>query len=182
MSMENRDFTAFETERLRLRRPAREDAKNIFECYASDQEVMRWLGWPRHTSLDDTYRFLDFSDDQWREWPAGPLLIESKVEGVLIGSTGLTFVDATSAMTGYVLSRNNWGCGYATEAVRAMIKLSTSLRVSRLFALCHPSHAASRRVLEKCGFEFDGSLATQFPNLPGRPMIDAQCYALAPIG
>jgi ribosomal-protein-alanine N-acetyltransferase len=173
-----RDFIPLETDRLRLRRPEREDAKEIFECYASDVEVTRWLGWPRHTSLDDTHRFLDFSEDQWGAWPAGPLLIESKAERALIGSTGLTFVDTTTAMTGYVLSKNNWGCGYASEALRAMIDLSASLRVSRLFALCHPSHAASRRVLEKCGFEFEGSLATQFSNLPGQPTIDAQCYAL----
>jgi ribosomal-protein-alanine N-acetyltransferase len=38
-----------ETARLILRRPRAADAPVIYERYASDPEVTRWLGWPRHT-------------------------------------------------------------------------------------------------------------------------------------
>jgi RimJ/RimL family protein N-acetyltransferase len=51
--------------------------------------------------------------------------------------------------------------------------------VARLYALCHPQHRASWRVLEKCGFVRDASWIRQveFPNLaPGVPH-DVFCYA-----
>jgi hypothetical protein len=47
--------------RLRLRRPQDSDAQAIFSTYANDVEVTRFLSWPRHLSLDDTQRFLNFS-------------------------------------------------------------------------------------------------------------------------
>nr|MBA2355602.1 N-acetyltransferase [Acidobacteriota bacterium] len=40
-----------ETARLVLRRPVAKDAPAIFERYASDPEVTRFLSWPRHQSL-----------------------------------------------------------------------------------------------------------------------------------
>ena len=50
------------TERLVLRRPVEDDVSAIFERYASDPEVTRYLAWPRHVSLDDTRIFIAFSD------------------------------------------------------------------------------------------------------------------------
>ena len=55
-------------------------------------------------------------------------------------------------MTGYVLSKDAWGRGYATEALSAMVGLARETGVRRLFALCHHEHAASAHVLEKCDF------------------------------
>ena len=59
-----------ETRRLILRRPRREDAGAIFARYANDPDVTRWLGWPRHESVDATFAFLEFSDAEWARWPA----------------------------------------------------------------------------------------------------------------
>jgi RimJ/RimL family protein N-acetyltransferase len=51
------------------------DAELIFRRYASDPEVTKFLGWPRHTSIEQTQAFLEFSDAEWEKWPAGPYLI-----------------------------------------------------------------------------------------------------------
>jgi len=141
-----------ETARLRFRRPTAADAETIFARYASDPDVTRYLAWPRHQSVDDTRGFIAFSHSEWSTWPAGPLLIESKADGRLLGSTGLTFESPTSASTGYVLAKDAWGHGYATEALGAMVTLADRLGATRLFALCRPENAASLRVLEKAGF------------------------------
>ena len=162
-----------ETARLLLRRPEPEDARAILDRYAGDPEVTRYLGWPRHRSLDDTLSFLRFSEQEWERWPAGPYLICARAgspDARLLGSTGLSFEQPDLAMTGYVLARDAWGQGYATEALTAMVALAGSLGVQRLFALCHPDHRPSYRVLEKCGFARDASWSGQtgFPNLgPG---------------
>jgi RimJ/RimL family protein N-acetyltransferase len=168
-----------ETTRLLLRRPVARDAEVIFSRYASDPEVTRYLGWPRHRALEDTRRFLEYGDAEWHRWPAGPYLIESLESGVLLGGTGLAFETPYRAATGYVLALDAWGRGYATEALRAMTGIAGGLGLRRLYALCHPEHSASRRVLDKCGFSREGTLRqhTVFPNLDPSGPCDTLCYS-----
>jgi RimJ/RimL family protein N-acetyltransferase len=156
-----------DTARLTFRRPTGADVPAIFERYASDAEVTRYLSWPRHRSIADTRSFLRFSDGEWAAWPSGPLLIFSRAQGVLLGSTGLTFESRRRASTGYVLARGEWGKGYATEALGAMVGLATDLGIERLCAVCHVDHHASWRVMEKCGFHREGVRPRYavFPNL-----------------
>ena len=166
-----------ETDRLVLRRPVRADADAIFARYSSDLEVTRYLSWPRHTSVDDVLIFLGFSDGEWRRWGCGPYLACSH-DGNALGSTGLAFEAPDVASTGYVFARDAWGKGYASESLRAMIATAQSLRLRRLYAICHVDHVASARVLEKCGFVHEGVLRrhTLFPNLSRDP-ADVRSYA-----
>ena len=149
-----------EAPRLILRRPV-----------ASDAEVTRYVAWPRHLSLDDTRAFLKFDDSQWKAWGCGGLLVFSRADGTLLGSSGLGFTSADRAVTGYVFARDAWGKGYATETLQAMVDLAASLGVTRLEATAHVDHRSSWRVMEKCGFERDGILCrhTVFPNLSSEP-------------
>ncbi len=168
-----------ETARLLLRRPSLADAESVFSRYASDPDVTRFLGWPMHRSIEDTRRFLEFSELEWERWPAGPYLIESRDDRRLLGSTGLGFETPFRAATGYLLARDAWGLGYASEALQAIVALAPDIGVRRLYALCHPEQLASQRVLEKNGFDREGLLRCHsvFPNLkPGEP-CDVLCYA-----
>lgn len=168
-----------ETARLLLRRPRSGDAEQIFARYSSDPVVTRYLGWATHQTIDDTRAFLAYSDAEWSRWPAGPYVIEPRAGGPMLGGTGLGFETLQQAATGYVLAQDAWGRGYATEALAAMRDLAARHRVERLYALCHPDHRASWRVLEKCGFTRERVLTAfaEFPNLePGRKG-DVVCYA-----
>ena len=141
-----------ESPRLLLGRPHAGDAGSIFARYASDPEVTRFLGWPRHQSVEDTKAFLRFSVEEWKRWPAGPYLIRSRDDGQLLGGTGFGFESPQRAVTGYVLAKDAWGK--------------------------HPEHRASWRVLEKCGFVREGSWTrqTEFPNLLPGVLQDVLCY------
>ena len=164
--------------RLFYRRPTMADIETIYTRYASDPAVTKYLSWLRHTGLDDTRVFISFSNHEWRDWGCGPYLICAHEDGRVLGSTGLAFDTPEVASTGYVLARDAWGQGYASEALRAMIDLARSLDVRRLYAVCHVQHDASRRVMEKCGFVREGILRrhTTFPNLaPTRE--DVLCYS-----
>ncbi len=83
---------------------------------------------------------------------------------------GLGFEAPSKAVTGYVLARDAWGNGYATEALTAIVEIAEGLGVIRLYALCYPDHPASARVLEKCGFRLEQRLEqfAEFPNLNPR--------------
>jgi ribosomal-protein-alanine N-acetyltransferase len=150
----------------------------IYTRYSADPEVAQFLGWPLHNSINDTRTFLDFSDKEWEKWGAGPYLIEHLQDERLLGSTGFSFEAPTRAMTGYVLAKDSWGFGYATEALCAIVRLGEELGIHELRALCHPAHVASQRVLEKCGFVCQANRVegAQFPNLGAGLWADALCY------
>jgi RimJ/RimL family protein N-acetyltransferase len=169
-----------ETARLVMRRPRAADAQAIFDRYASDREVTRFMAWPTHLTINDTYAFLTFSDSEWGRWPAGPYLIYSRADGRMLGSTGYAFEVRDRAITGYILARDAWGHGYATESLRAMVDLAPQLGLRRLSAAVHASHTPSARVLEKCGFVRDALLPRfmVFPNLDSRVPEDVISYAL----
>ena len=55
---------------------------------------------------------------------------------------------------GYILSKDSWGKGYASESVEAMLKYSNQfLKISGFKAVVSEGNLASEKVLEKCGFE-----------------------------
>jgi RimJ/RimL family protein N-acetyltransferase len=89
-----------------------------------------------------------FSDSEWQRSSACPYLITSRTDERLLGSTGLVVETPHRAMTGYVLARDAWGQGFATEALLAMVELAERIGIARLYALCHPEHASSWRVLD----------------------------------
>ncbi len=168
-----------ETPRLVLRKPRRQDAESIFRRYAGDRDVTRWLGWPMHHSVLASRAFLDASDAEWDRWPAGPYLVESRDDGRLLGGAGFAFETPYRAATGDVFAKDEWGKGYATESLRAVVEAAPRLGVVRLYALCHVENPASWRVLEKCAFVREGILRCHsvFPNLDADKPGDVYCYA-----
>jgi len=166
------------TGRLLIRKPTIHDAQIIFERYAGDPEVTRYMSWATHRSVADTCAFLAWSEADWEQWPVGSYLVFAR-EGVLLGGTGLTFKTPVFAVTGYVLARDAWGCGYATESLEAMVELARRTGVRRLEAVCHVDHRASAHVMEKCGFVYEGVLRehTEFPNLAPGKKCDVLRYA-----
>src|ERR1700730_9133283 len=92
------------TARLLLRRPLRSDAELIYSHYASDPEVTRFLSWPRHTSIEHTHSFLDYSDNDDTDGPARADHIDKEKDRRLWGSTGFHFEAPDRVITGYVLA------------------------------------------------------------------------------
>jgi RimJ/RimL family protein N-acetyltransferase len=79
-----------------------------------------------------------------------------ELDGALIGMSGLD-PRTNGAELGYWLGVPFWGRGYATEAVRAVIDYGFgALGYEVLHSGARVSNPASRRVLEKCGFQWSG--------------------------
>ena len=167
------------TDRLVLRRPYASDAVDVFARYAGDPEVTRFLGWRTHMSVAETQQFLAYCDTEWRQSGVGPYLIHLRENGELLGSASIRLVSSQQAAAGYILARDAWGHGYATEALHAVRGLALRLGVVKLTAMCHPEHYASLRVMQKCGFIREGLLRgyTQFPNLAPGIAADVLSYS-----
>jgi len=104
-------------------------------------------------------RFLDWQ----QETPRGKiqLAVTLRSTGELIGNVGLrqSIPAAHEAEIGYELSPASWGCGYATEAARAMLAFGFSARgLHRIHAYCIAENVASVRVLEKLGMHCEERL------------------------
>lgn len=155
-----------ETDRLVLRKPELSDADAVFG-WASDSAVTRFVSWPRHRSVADTLAFLEFAREEWERWPGGPYLIELASSGQPIGSCGFAFCSSDRAEVGYVLARGYWDQGIATEALVGQLDASKAIAPLRVTSTVHQDHAASLRVLGKCGFAPDDPYETHmlFPNL-----------------
>jgi RimJ/RimL family protein N-acetyltransferase len=145
-----------ETERLVLRRFTEDDADNLYDL-DSDPDVMRYLsgGAPTPRELieaDILPRFCSYDE----RFPAfGFWAAIDKASGDFVGwfsfrPTGEA--DPREVGLGFRLRKAAWGQGYATEGVRALVRLGfTELGVERVMATTYEHNLASRRVMEKAG-------------------------------
>lgn len=172
-----------ETDRLILRRPKTSDAQDIFDLYASDPDVTKYMSWPTHEHVETTNEVVEAWIDQWQTGGnGGAFLITDKVTGSLLGGTGFDLHSQLVASTGYVFPKSEWGKGYATETLGAILELGKAYGLKRLFAYCHHAHRDSAHVMEKNGFEFEGKLRNyiEFPNLTPGEMTDVLMFAWIP--
>ncbi len=147
------------TLRLTLRDFRASDFDTVF-AYASDPEVTRFMFYgPRDTA--DTHDYLQRMLQSQTEtprltWEFAVVRIE---DGRLIGACDLTIEDVLEADLGYILAREAWGQGYATEIARTLLRTGfEQLGLQRIFAICDIHHLASVRVLEKAGLRRETTL------------------------
>lgn len=141
-----------ETERLVLRAPRLEDAKAV-ALLANDRRIAentRRIPHPyRRVDADDFISAVNVSGNEIA------FLITLHDE-TIIGACGIATQDGAPDV-GYWLGVKYWGKGYATESVRALIDFGfTELCHDVLQAGARVTNPASRRILEKCGFQWTG--------------------------
>jgi RimJ/RimL family protein N-acetyltransferase len=148
------------TARLRLRPVTGEDADALFALHSSARVLRYWDAppWSRRAQAD---RFVAASRQMAEEGSGARLAIDRVSDGALIGWCVLSRWNPAyrSASIGYCLSEAAWGRGYATEAARALLGWAfDTLDLNRVQAETDTRNAASARVLEKLGFEREGTL------------------------
>jgi len=147
------------TERLMLREFRLND-EVVVHRFGSDEEVTRYLTWGPNSPADTTAYLKKVVREAAREPRTSFTLAVATLDDELIGVANLTITDAGSkGELGYVLARDSWGRGYATEVARRLIVFGfNELGLRRITAVCHPDNFASARVLEKAGLHFEGTL------------------------
>lgn len=168
------------TERLILRATRMQDARSIFEGYASDSEVCRYMSFRPHAAIEDTRAFLDRCKSRWISGQEFSFTIRQQSQPAkLMGMISCELRGPHRVSYGYVLHRPYWGNGYMTEALAKMLTLAfIDPQVYRADAICDVENHASARVMEKCGMQREGLLRRHalLPNISDIPR-DMYCYA-----
>jgi RimJ/RimL family protein N-acetyltransferase len=150
--------TEIRTERLLLRPIAREDLDPYARMYA-DSEVVRYLGDPSTATREETALWVEraIRRNEREGWDLRSVLRAD--DGELVGRCGIAVLEIDGVderEIGFVLAREHWGRGYATEAARAMRDHAFGpLGLTRLASPIHPSNEASKRVAAKIGMTYE---------------------------
>ena len=138
------------TERIILRRYRPEDAACLYQDFGSDPIMYQYSGWNPYATpemaQETVRRFIDsYRDEHFYGWVLD-------VEGVVSGTIGAYDYKDDQIEVGFSITRECWGRGYATEALKAVLwYLTENEGISCVTAWCAAENVGSKRVLEKAG-------------------------------
>jgi RimJ/RimL family protein N-acetyltransferase len=156
-----------------------DDSPAIFEGWAKDHEVTRYLTWRPHERIEQTQAFLRSCLEAWENQTRFPYMITLKGTGEVIGMIDPR-IEGPKVAIGYGAARAYWGKGYIPEAARAIIAWAFQQpSIYRVYATTDLENLSSRRVLEKVGMQCEGILRKYIlhPNISDVPR-DSYLYAI----
>lgn len=146
-----------ETPRLVLRRFTPTDATAMYQNWATDPDVARWMRWTPHKNLQETQEIVQSWVDGYEDPQSYLWAIQRKEDSELIGSIGIMpggdGIPEDGFGPGYNIGQAFWGQGYVTEALEAIINYFFTQTGAQKLYCCHATaNPASGRVLQKAGF------------------------------
>ncbi|GAE63612.1 Protein N-acetyltransferase, RimJ/RimL family [Chryseobacterium indologenes] len=155
------------TERLILRKPAKEDFERFFEInHDPETNIHNPSGPMSFEKAEGTFtRMLE----HWEKYHFGSWAIAEKQNPEnIIGFGGLSYRlygEEEKLNLGYRFASQAWGKGYATEFTKKAINVGINEDNTEIFAIVRPNNLASVKVLEKAGMIKIGTLN----DVPGQP-------------
>ena len=162
--------------RYRLRPFRRGDEPSIAENI-NDRKIERYtLNIPHPYGLKEARQWVDFNRRLARDPKATQVNFAIDLDGRVIGGLGMFRMNGHSAEIGYWLGVKYWGQGIVPRAVKALTRYAMkALGLRRVYAKVFPVNKASARVLEKCGYKYEGRMVKADVK-HGRP-VDALLFA-----
>lgn len=164
--------TILETHRLSLRHLRLDDLDELFVLY-QDPEIRRYFP-DGVKNYEDTKEELEWYLNGHPDHPElGLWATVYKATGRFIGRCGLLpwEIDGTLEIeVAYLLDRNFWHQGLATEAAAGILNYAfNNLHLTRIICLMHPDNIASQKVAKRIGMtleeKVDGIAGYNFPTL-----------------
>jgi RimJ/RimL family protein N-acetyltransferase len=151
-SFRERSIPVLETKRLTLRAPTLKDAKAIAVLGNDRRIAENTARIPHPYKLADAENFIAGANKA-----DGETVFLIVRNGTIMGACGVAVADPAAPELGYWLGVPHWGQGFATEALHAVIDFAFGeFKHTALHAGARVTNPASRRVLEKCGFQWTG--------------------------
>ena len=154
-----------ETERLIMRPFCHEDAASAMKNWAGQKDVQSMYGEPVYGTLEETEKLLDKYISGYVTGFTYRWAVIEKESGECIGQIAYFLVDKHGSWgeIEYCIGTAFQGKGYATEATKAVIDYGfKKIGFNKVQICVRPSNIKSKRVIEKCGFEYEGTLRDYF--------------------
>jgi len=151
--------SVLETPRLVLRQ-FRESDWDAYARTCADEEVMRYIGTGVTLTRDESWRSIANFLGHWQLRGYGMYAIEAKESGEFVGRAGIHDPPGWPAFElGWVLGREHWGRGYATEAARAVLAHAfDAIGRKRVSSFIRHGNERSVRVAERIGERLAGEV------------------------
>jgi RimJ/RimL family protein N-acetyltransferase len=145
-----------ESERLRFRQMGVDDLDKLMEIF-SDPIAMQY--YPSTLSRELAIKWIEWNISNYEKHGTGLWICELKKDGSFVGQCGIIpqVVDGQQEWEiGYLLVRNYWGRGLATEAAIALLEYGfNTLGLTRLIATIYHENTPSIKVAERIGMKFE---------------------------
>jgi RimJ/RimL family protein N-acetyltransferase len=154
------------------------DVRALFEVFG-DPEVCRYWSRPTLRALAEARALLEEIADGCKGRTLFQWGIAVRESDRVVGTCTLTSfsVEHRRAEIGFAIGRRDWGRGYASEALPALLDHAFgALDLRRLEADVDPRNAGSIRVLERLGFQREGLQRQRY--LMNGEVQDALMYGL----
>lgn len=148
------------TERLILRPFDTADAAAVFH-YQSNPNAAEYDGWRLCESMEDAEKVVTILMNMEKKGGENRAVV-LKSTGELIGQIGICEDDLRHRVprckkVNYLLAEEHWGMGYATEALTEIVRYAFEDVKLTILTVGHLNgNIASKHVIEKCGFRYDG--------------------------
>lgn len=155
-----RAFPVLATDRLILRE-LRPDDLEPYHAMMAMAEVTRFSNWRDAPDREFMGQYIQKRFDVFATGDGCSWAIEERASGAFAGSIRFNYFikDWKCAEVGYELHPSRWGMGLMTEAVNAVAVCGHDLfGLNRIDAWTMNGNPASDRVLEKCGFQYEGTV------------------------
>ena len=148
-----------ETDRLVLRRFELSDAKELFEGIRN-QDTFCYYANKNKVTLEEQVEAFKNMQEKYESLNYYNWAIIQKFDGKIVGAINLKADDKNDSVEfSYATDERFAGRGYMTEALCCVTEFALSkLQANRVQGGCSVKNLASKRVMEKCGFEFEGTL------------------------
>lgn len=153
-------FPVLETDRLILRQVTSNDANSLL-TYLSDIDVMKYVGLEPFKSIDDVLDEISWYNSIFEKETGIRWGISLKGQEKIIGSCGFLnrVAEHYRAELGFELSKEHWGKGIASEAIKNVICYGfEQMNLQRIEALIELPNIPSQKVVERQGFIREGLL------------------------
>lgn len=154
-----------ETDRLLLRPFCTDDVMSVLKNWAGDEFVQGMYGEPAYKTSEEVRKLLEKYITGYNTGSTYRWAVIEKESGECIGQIAYFLVDPKNSWgeIEYCIGATYQGKGYATEATKAVIDYGfRKIGFNKVQICVRPSNTRSKRVIEKCGFEYEGTLRDYF--------------------
>ena len=171
-----------ETEHLSLRLLTENDLDNL-EQLNTDPDVRAFFPDGIQNRAQTEKRMLELINN-YKEHNLPGFIISEKESNAFLGRCGFSLLENNEVEVGYLLHKNYWGKGYATEALNALLNWAKkNISHQYIIAFAPTQHVASQRVMEKCGMalyktDIAHGVECKFYKIKNTPIKERSCNTM----